>query len=317
MVKILDKNTNINKRTIINRINEEKNKLFNGVCLENKNIFLIDFENTTIFDFDILKEEENVCIFFIGFYQQSFFPKYLTRLKRYFDIKAKLIDFYVDRTAPNYLDNVLSYYCAKITTIYDVNKISIISQDGDYYNIPFILSKQNIEYLPYELGDDVRIFLKALLYEDDLNKIKGPKKDKNKKTLKNTQQISLNCKNLIRIKETDIKKLKQSTSLPKDFNYYKNNNIFISQNNLFELRDVLSDFSLKGKRYKDNLCLYSTFKGEMMTKISVERKISDKTKIQNIFRELFYKMVYLNLIHMFMEKKGNDITYYLKINCFF
>jgi len=124
----------INKiKTIFEKEDDKGNKksVFPNTDLNDKHIYLVDWENTMYFDYSILENKDNYTIIFVGKRQQEVSMDYLDIIYQTYP-DANLMDIKVPSTGKNFLDTLLSYYCGRIVSDYDVKDINIITNDKDY-----------------------------------------------------------------------------------------------------------------------------------------------------------------------------------------
>ena len=125
----------------LERANDFVKKLLK-VNLNNKNVFLIDFENTHSIPSLIYKEKTNVVFVFVGNKQRQTFEEYMKGIS----CLARVYDVHAERTGSNFLDNKLSLYAGMMIGMYSPKSMTIVSNDRDFSLLHTTLAESPIEF---------------------------------------------------------------------------------------------------------------------------------------------------------------------------
>lgn len=112
--------------------------------LNQRTVYLIDYENISMIPKFILRDEKSVCYIFHGILQKS----QILEEKRLHDFRGLHYFIQTKRTAKNSLDTLLSFYLGQIYSVYHPRAIFVISNDTDYSNLKQL--SQHYPDIPYE-----------------------------------------------------------------------------------------------------------------------------------------------------------------------
>lgn len=117
--------------------------------LDEKNVYLIDFENITLIPEFVLKDSKSVCYIFVG-------PTVIKRAEYLCNelvFSGKHVILPIERSGRNQLDTCLSFVLGQIIAIYEPAQITLISNDTDYVNLKTLMSKGSTPYVQMEYRD--------------------------------------------------------------------------------------------------------------------------------------------------------------------
>lgn len=110
--------------------------------LDNKTVYLVDFENTGKIPKNVFQDKQNVVLVFVGNTQMSAFKNHIKSIAGV----AKIYPVYSEKTGKNYLDNKLSLYAGMVMGRYVPEKLYIVSNDDDYALIHLSLKESGTEF---------------------------------------------------------------------------------------------------------------------------------------------------------------------------
>lgn len=113
------------------------------VNLNNKNVYLVDYENITMLPNFITQDPNGVCYIFVGALQR----KKIEESEMQHDFKGLHYLIYVNHQKKNALDTMLSFYLGQIVSAFEPRCIYVVSNDSDYENLKQIsMYYPNIHY---------------------------------------------------------------------------------------------------------------------------------------------------------------------------
>lgn len=134
------------KRDFIREANPEKKETFIKALLKedlnNKDVFLIDFENTGRIPRGVYSNPKNVLLVFVGNTQIEAYKNHIKKIS----CVARQYPVHAEKTGSNFLDNRLSLYTGMIVGRYTPRSICIVSDDHDYALLHNTLRESGIAF---------------------------------------------------------------------------------------------------------------------------------------------------------------------------
>lgn len=110
--------------------------------LDNKDVYLIDFENTGRIPKEVYSNPKNVLLVFVGNTQTEAYKNHIKKIS----CVARQYPVHAEKTGSNFLDNRLSLYTGMIIGRYTPRSVCIVSDDHDYTLLHNTLRESGIEF---------------------------------------------------------------------------------------------------------------------------------------------------------------------------
>lgn len=110
--------------------------------LDNKDVYLIDFENTGRIPKEVYSNPKNVLLVFVGNTQTEAYKNHIKKIS----CVARQYPIHAEKTGSNFLDNRLSLYTGMIIGRYTPRSVCIVSDDHDYTLLHNTLRESGIEF---------------------------------------------------------------------------------------------------------------------------------------------------------------------------
>lgn len=134
------------KRDFIREANPEKKESFIKSLLKedlnDKDVYLIDFENTGRIPREVYSNPKNVLLVFVGNTQTEAYKNHIQKIS----CVARQYPVHAEKTGSNFLDNRLSLYTGMIIGRYTPRSVCIVSDDHDYTLLHNTLKECGIEF---------------------------------------------------------------------------------------------------------------------------------------------------------------------------